>query len=106
MNIKKKIGLNLATAIIGVTLFAGGTFAYFSDQEVTNNTFAAGTLDLSISPEAVINIENIKPGDSMVREFVLTNDGTLKIENVDLETTYSVIDADIQHNDDCVKHIR
>lgn len=106
MNIKKKIGLNLATAIIGVTLFAGGTFAYFSDQEVTNNTFAAGTLDLSISPEAVINIENIKPGDSMVREFVLTNDGTLKIENVDLETTYSVIDADLNNNDDFGKHIQ
>lgn len=106
MNIKKKIGLNLATAIIGVSLFAGGTFAYFSDQEVTNNTFAAGTLDLSISPEAVINIDNIKPGDSMVREFVLTNDGTLKIENVNLETTYSVKDANLNNNDDFGKHIQ
>src|SRR5690625_1294888 len=106
MNIKKKSGSSIVTAVLGATLLSGGTFAYFSDQEITQNTFAAGTLDLSISPEAVINIDNIKPGDSMVREFVLTNDGSLKIETVDLETTYSVIDEDLNNDDDFGKHIQ
>lgn len=106
MSFKKKIGLSVATAVLGVSMITGGTFAYFSDQEVTNNTFAAGTLDLSVNPETVINIDNIKPGDSMLREFVLSNDGTLKIENVNLETVYSVTDKGLNNYDDFGKHIK
>ncbi len=55
--------------------------------------FAAGTLDLSVNPEVVINVDNIKPGDEMERGFQLVNKGTLAIGDVKLLTDYSVIDA-------------
>jgi predicted ribosomally synthesized peptide with SipW-like signal peptide len=43
---KKIIGLTIS-AILLLALVAGGTYAYFSDTETSNdNTFTAGTLDL------------------------------------------------------------
>lgn len=106
MSIRKKIGVSLASAALGFTLIVGGTFAYFSHQVVTENTFAAGTLDLSIDPDVIINIDNLKPGDSMVREFILSNDGSLDIQNVHLDTSYTVIDPDANNTDDFGKHIQ
>lgn len=107
MSIKKKLGMGVATAALGISIIAGGTYAYFSDQVVTQNTFASGTLDLSINPEAIINIDNIKPGDTMLREFTLTNEGSLKIKTVDLETSYSVSDAKNNNGaEDFGKHIQ
>ena len=50
MSLKKKLGLGIASAVLGISLIGGGTFAYFSDTEVSNNTFAAGTLDLAVNP--------------------------------------------------------
>ena len=55
MTIKKKLGLSVATAALGLSLIGGGTYAYFSDQEVTQNTFAAGTLDLAINPTTIVD---------------------------------------------------
>jgi len=106
MSMKKKVGLGIASALLGGSLITGGTFAYFSDQVETNNTFAAGTLDLSMNPETVINIDNIKPGDSLFREFTLNNEGTLDIESIHLETDYTVNGVDGEGNDDFGKHIR
>ncbi|HLS09359.1 CalY family protein [Lentibacillus sp.] len=106
MSIKRKIGLSVASAALGIALVGGGTFAYFSDQEVTNNAFAAGTLDLSANPTAFIDIDNLKPGDTMLREFNLSNDGSLKIENVYLETDYFVTDQNGDNNNDFGKHIK
>ena len=106
MGIKKRLGLGMASAALGIALIGGGTYAYFSDQEVTNNAFAAGTLDLSANPTALIDIDGLKPGDTMLREFVLSNDGSLKIENVNLETKYTVTDLNGDNNDDFGKHIK
>lgn len=105
MGMKKKLGLSMVSGMLGLALIGGGTFAYFSDQENTNNTFAAGTLDLSVDQEAIINIDNLKPGDTMLREFSLSNDGSLEIENVNLETNYSVTDLNGDNDDDFGKHI-
>ena len=58
----KKLGMGVASAALGLSLIGGGTFAYFSDKEVSNNTFAAGTLDLTLDPKTLVNIENLKPG--------------------------------------------
>ncbi|WP_102273061.1 TasA family protein [Cytobacillus massiliigabonensis] len=93
MSIKKKIGLGVATAALGVSLVGGGTFAYFNDVETTNSTFAAGTLDLGIDKETIINIDNIKPGDRFFRYFQLSNDGTLDMKEILLNSTYEVVDA-------------
>lgn len=105
MNIRKKLSLTLSSTLLGFILLAGGTFAYFSDQVVTDNTFAAGTLDLSVDPEVIIDIDNLKPGDSMLREFVLTNKGSLNIQHVFLETDYHVIDVKGDNTEDFGKHI-
>lgn len=106
MNLKKKLSAGILSATLGLTLIGGGTYAYFSDQEVTNNSFAAGTLDLSVDPTAIIQIDNFKPGDTMLREFSLSNAGSLKIENVFLDTNYSVIDSNSDNTDDFGKHVK
>ena len=107
MSIKKKLGMGVVTAALGLSLISGGTYAYFSDKEVSQNTFAAGTLDLSVNPEVVINVDNIKPGDEMERGFQLVNKGTLAIGDVKLLTDYSVIDAKGDNgNADYGDHIR
>ncbi|MGE6258921.1 TasA family protein [Heyndrickxia sporothermodurans] len=93
MSVKKKLGMGLVSAALGLSLIGGGTFAYFNDTEVTNNTFAAGTLDLAINKEKIINIDNIKPGDSFFRDFQLTNNGSLDMKQVLLNSSYEVIDA-------------
>ncbi|MFA1820974.1 TasA family protein [Virgibacillus oceani] len=52
MGIKKKLSMGVMTAVLGIALIGGGTFA-------------AGTLDLKAEPTGIINVENMAPGDSM-----------------------------------------
>ncbi len=106
MSLKKKLGLGVASAALGLALVGGGTYAYFNDTEVTNNTFAAGTLDLSVDPTTIIEVDNIKPGDWMNRSFELINDGSLDISKVLLDTDYTVTDADGNNVEDFGDHIR
>ena len=98
--------MGIMSAALGLTLVGGGTYAYFSDSEVTNNTFAAGTLDLSVAPTTIIDVDNLKPGDWMVRDFELTNDGSLDIDKVTLKTFYNVIDDKGDNTEDFGKHIQ
>jgi spore coat-associated protein N len=102
MSLKKKLGLGVASAALGLSLVGGGTYAYFSDSAVTNNSFAAGTLDIAANPTTIIDIKNIKPGDTMLRSFNLENNGTLDISTVDLKTNYTLSDP----ANDLGKHIR
>ncbi|MBB6450141.1 spore coat-associated protein N [Geomicrobium halophilum] len=100
MGIKQQLGMGVTTAVLGLTLIGGGTFAYFSDSSVTNNTFAAGTLDLDAEPTTVIDVDNLKPGDSMIRDFELQNNGSLAIDTVTLDTDYNVIDVEGNNTED------
>ncbi|WAA11841.1 TasA family protein [Fervidibacillus halotolerans] len=93
MSLKKKLGLGIISAALGISLVGGGTFAYFNDVETSNNTFAAGTLDLTVEPSVIFNVDNLKPGDYMKRYFELQNTGSLDIARVLLDTSYEVIDA-------------
>lgn len=93
MGIKKTLGLGIASAALGLSLIGGGTFAYFSDTAQSTATFAAGTLDLNTSPSEIVNLSNLKPGDTAVRSFTLQNSGTLDIKELRLTSTYSVTDA-------------
>lgn len=103
---KKKLGMGIFTLVIGLALIGGGTYAYFSDSEVSNNTFAAGTLDLTMEPTEIIDIDNLKPGDTMIRDFELSNNGTLDISKVTLETDYDVLDENGDNTKDFGEHIQ
>ncbi|MFF2450032.1 TasA family protein [Neobacillus sp. NPDC058068] len=105
MGFKKKFAMGAMSALMGLSLIGGGTYAYFSSSAATDNTFAAGTLDLSAQPTTIINIDNIAPGDSMTRVFELHNNGTLDIKNVTLDTAYSVVDAQGDNTEDFAKYI-
>ncbi|TKH13156.1 cell division protein FtsN [Bacillus wiedmannii] len=106
MTLKKKLGMGIASAVLGAALVGGGTFAFFSDKEVSNNTFATGTLDLALNPSTVVNVSNLKPGDTVEKEFKLENKGTLDIKKVLLKTEYSVEDTKKDNKDDLGKHIK
>jgi spore coat-associated protein N len=65
----KKILIALMSIIITIGLVGLGTYAVFSDEDTSeDNTFAAGTLQLSVEGESEANEsytwENIKPGES------------------------------------------
>ena len=106
MGIKKQIGMGVMSAALGLALIGGGTYAYFSSSETTNNTFAAGTLDLSVNPTNIIDVGELQPGDSVTRDFELGNGGSLDIEKVTLDTNYNVTDANGDNTDDFGKHIQ
>lgn len=64
----RKILGSLMTLGILVGVVYGSTTAFFSDTETSgNNKLQAGRLDLKINsqdnPEALVNIEDLKPGD-------------------------------------------
>ncbi|RFB10574.1 hypothetical protein DZB84_22445 [Bacillus sp. HNG] len=111
MSIKKKLGLSAATAVLGLSLIGGGTFAYFNDTEVTNNTFAAGTLDIGLKgvddrEEVDLSIDNMKPGDWKVHQIRIYNEGSLDVNDVKLNVDYEVSDADGNNNgEDFADHI-
>lgn len=107
MSLKKKLGLGLGSAALGLALVGGGTFAFFSDSVETNAKFAAGTLDLNAAPTTIVDVDNIKPGDSMFRTFNLANNGSLDIAKILLKTDYTVTDANGNNDgEDLAKYIR
>lgn len=105
MDKKNRFGMGLMSILLGISLIGGGTYAYFSDNKVTDNTFASGTLDLSVNPNTLINVKNIKPGDSFLRDFKLVNNGSLDIGKVIIETDYEVVDAKGDNTEDFGEHI-
>src|SRR5699024_6955919 len=72
----------------------------------SESTFAAGTLDLSMNPEVMVDLDKLKPGDTVVRDFTLSNSGTLDIEKINLATDYTVNDVKGDNNEDIGKYIR
>lgn len=110
MSLKKKLGLGVASAALGLSLIGGGTYAYFSDTEVNQSTFAAGTLDINVqgndTANAIINVSNLKPGDWMVRTFKLNNTGTLDVSKVLLTSQYTVGDTNGNNTADLGEHIQ
>ncbi|WP_181347543.1 CalY family protein [Thalassobacillus sp. CUG 92003] len=106
MGLKKKLGLGVASAALGLSLVGGGTFAYFNDTADASGSFAAGTLDLTVDPTQIISVDNLKPGDTMLRSFELGNGGTLDISEITLDTDYQVTGAGNNNGDDFGDHIR
>ncbi|MEK4774573.1 TasA family protein [Bacillus paranthracis] len=107
MSFKKKLGVGVVSAALGLSFIGGGTYAYFSDQVVTNNTFTAGTLDLTMQPTTSLDLNQLKPGDKILKKFNLKNSGTLAIQDVVMKIDYTVNDV-LKNNqaDDFGKHIK
>lgn len=107
MSLKQNLVVGVVSAAFGLSLIGGGTYAYFSDQVVTNNTFATGTLDLAMQPTTSLNLDNLKPGDKILKKFNLTNSGTLDIKDIVMKIDYTVNDLK-QNNttEDFGKHIK
>ncbi|HDR8111016.1 TPA: cell division protein FtsN [Bacillus cereus] len=107
MSFKKKLGVGVVSAALGLSFIGGGTYAYFSDQVVTNNTFTAGTLDLAMQPTTSLDLNQLKPGDKILKKFNLKNSGTLDIQDVVMKIDYTVNDV-LKNNqaDDFGKHIK
>jgi len=93
MSIKKKLAMGVATGVLAVSMIGGGTYAYFNDVQTNNSAFQTGTLKLGVvggdQSNAIINIDNIKPGDTMDRTIVLENKGSLDIGKVLTTATYT-----------------
>lgn len=92
MSIKRKLGLGMASAALGLSLVGGGTFAYFSDEATIHNSIAAGTLSFDVTNNSgshPINFDltNFRPGDKIKRSFKLNNTGSLAIEKTFMEFT-------------------
>lgn len=93
MNVKKTLGLGVVSAALGLTLVGGGTFAYFSSTSTSSASFNNGTVSLQSDPSVIVNLSNLKPGDTVLRDFKLKNDGTLNIPKVVLRTSSAITDA-------------
>lgn len=91
MTVKKKLGMGVLSAALGLSLVGGGTYAAFNDTATVNNHFAAGELDLEVgksgSKPINFDLSNMKPGDNVQRIFKLNNAGSLAIKEVLLNTT-------------------
>ncbi|MBN6186980.1 hypothetical protein JQN58_08290 [Aneurinibacillus sp. BA2021] len=93
MGIKKKIGMAMAATALGAALIGGGTWAAFTDTEKVSNSYAAGVLDLKLDGVSGTGLyqsalKNLKPGDSIEKQFSLKNNGTLSIKDVFLKVKY------------------
>lgn len=90
---KKILGLTIA-AILVMGLVAGGTWAYFNDQEQsTGNILSAGTLDLTTNDADGVSgsftLTNMKPGDNVptggVATIALKNVGSIAADHLDID---------------------
>lgn len=78
MGLKTKLGMAVMSSVIGATMIAGGTFAYFtSTAHNDGNTFTTGTVDINTGGTLPINILAAAPGDSTNQTLKIKNDGTL-----------------------------
>ena len=100
MDIKNKIIKSIIIATLGLSLIVGGTNAYFNDTKETKNTFEIGLMELGINKEYIIQIDNVVPGDTINRNFELTNDGTVDMKEVILHSSYEVVDKGENNNGD------
>ncbi len=109
---KKILGLTVA-AVLVMALVGGGTWAYFSDPETSeNNVFTAGTLNLvstisgtgaksTVTEQAdgfndKVVFTNLAPGDSGTITWVLVNSGSI---NGTLDINSTITFSDVNANE-------
>lgn len=87
--ISKKVLFPLATAALAGTLAIGSGADFSSSSGNTASSVTAGTLTQSNSKagSSILNLTNMKPGDSVYGQVVITNTGTLG-------SVFSVVESD------------
>jgi predicted ribosomally synthesized peptide with SipW-like signal peptide len=96
---KKILALGGVTLMV-MALVAGGTWAYFSDYEVSaNNVLTAGTLDIGLSnaslgeagagDTATWSLSSMAPGDTKQAILYVANNGTIDMANVYFGLAYN-----------------
>ena len=87
---KKMLLSLLVIGVVSVTAGAG-TWAVFTDEEVTSdNTFTAGTVELSLGTVVIeAGADGMKPGDTKTLTIPLSNLGSLDFDYVADVTTDS-----------------
>ncbi|MDY6892419.1 MAG: TasA family protein, partial [Chloroflexota bacterium] len=92
----KKILMSLMIIAVAAGLIAGGTMAYFSDTETSeDNVFASGVIDMEIAEPSSFTLEDMKPCDWEYRTITLTkkseyNEGPVYV-HFDVGDGYDVI---------------
>ncbi|PAE27346.1 hypothetical protein CHI07_19920 [Paenibacillus sp. 7884-2] len=106
MSIKGKLIMSSFLAILGISLIAGGTSAYFTSVVSTNNTITNGSLVLGLNKQEIFHIENLVPGDIQETQFKLTNEGSVDMGDITLHTSYEIMDNGEPNNgDDLGNHL-
>ena len=79
--------LGVVSAVASFGIFGG--FAVFTDtQNVPNNTFSVGTLEISTSPTtALVTFSGMAPGDEVTNPITVTNAGSLELRYAVTSTT-------------------
>jgi spore coat-associated protein N len=106
MGIKEKLIMSMFVAVLGISLIVGGTSAYFTDVVSTDNTITTGSMELGLNNEEIFHIEDLVPGDTEETPFKLTNEGSMDMEDITLNTSYEIIDNGEPNNgDDLGNHL-
>ena len=89
MSLKMKLMSSLMTIGLVSALIGGATFAQFTaTASNANNTFKAGTLVVAAGQQQYnVNLDNLKPGETVSGSFTVSNTGTLPLNYTVSPTT-------------------
>jgi hypothetical protein len=79
--------LGVVSAVASFGIF--GAFAVFTDtQDVANNTFSTGSIDLSTNPTtALVTYSDMAPGDEVTNPITVSNSGSSELRYAVTSTT-------------------
>ena len=92
----KKILISLFTiAIVGALIGGGVTALFFDTEEVGQNVFTAGTLDLEVGGGNPVSftLDNMKPGDTYAASLYLLNAGTIDASKMYIKFSYTITEG-------------
>lgn len=94
---KKRIALSGLSILLVLSLLVGGTMAWFTDTEKVNANFAAGVLDISVTPDkpagAELNFKNLRPLtiEQFDDELQVNEDGSISNANQEGFSIYTPV---------------
>lgn len=94
---KKRIALSGLSILLVLSLLVGGTMAWFTDTEKVNANFAAGVLDISVTPDkpagAELDFKNLRPLtiEQFDDELQVNEDGSVSNANQEGFSTYTPV---------------